>query len=65
MFLEVEWCLGIGLYIKQVDQELESVIAFDEEENEEPALLHFSGICIYLPFIRIRLGEAEIVTKDS
>ena len=64
MFFELEFRQGLGLDIQYIEEQLESVIAVDEDANEEPGLLRFQGIRILLPFIQIRWGEAEIHTKE-
>lgn len=63
MFLEVEFRQGIGIDIQYMEEMLESVMTYDEHDKEEPGILWFQGIRILLPFIQIRLGEAEIHTK--
>ena len=66
MFLEVEYRLGIGLHISQVDEEIESIRVYETEDDKEGSegFLVFSGIVILLPFCRIRIGESEIYTKE-
>ena len=64
MFFELEFRQGIGLDIQYIEEQIESVIAMDEDDKEEPGLLCFSGIRILIPFIQIRWGEAEILTKE-
>ena len=63
-FVEFEFRQGLGIDIQYIEEQIESVIAIDEDSNEEPGLLRFCGIRVLLPFIQIRWGEAEILTKE-
>lgn len=63
MFFELEFRQGLGLDIQYIEEMIESVIAVDEDGKEEPGFLLFQGIRLLLPFIQIRLGEAEVHTR--
>lgn len=55
---------GIGLDIQYVEEEMEPVLVYDEDETEEQGILVFTGVRLLLPFVQIRMGEADIHVKE-
>jgi hypothetical protein len=49
-----------------VDEEIESIRVYENEDDKEgqEGFLVFSGIVLLLPFLRIRIGESDIYTKE-
>lgn len=61
MFVELEFRLGFGLDIQSTSQELETAVFQDEDGKDEEGMLHFEGLQILLPFMRLRIGEATAI----
>ena len=61
---EVTFRQGIGLDIQYIEDEMEPILVYDEDETEEQGILVFTGVRLLLPFVQIRMGEADIHVKE-
>lgn len=61
---EITFRQGIGLDIQYVEDEMEPILVYDEDNSEEEGILVFTGVRILLPFVQIRMGEADIHVKE-
>lgn len=62
-FFELTFRFGVGIDFQHIESEIEPCELVDEDDKEETAILEFSGLRILIPFIQIRIGQAEVHTK--